>query len=240
MTSNITIKKNDSPKLKRPEFSVDCELHPKLNNFEITSLMNKSNFTIFLGKPGSGKSTLSISMLNTPALFRKCYHTIILFCPTGSRNSIKGDFWDYLPEEQIYDEVNPENLQEAYEVAQENSENGYQALIIFDDVQKYFKEAENEKLLLHFCNNRRHSRLSLWFACQNFMQISRKIRMGITDAFIFKVSKTEMENIFTELIEDNKDKFTEILKLCYQEPHSFMYINTSSQRIFSNWDEIIF
>ena len=236
----ITIKENDRPKLNRPEFSVDTELHSKLNKFEITSLMNKSNFTLFLGKPGSGKSSLLISMLNTSCLFKKCYHTIILFCPSGSRNSIKNDFWDYLPQEQIYDEVIPENLQEAYDIAQNNSEDGYTTLFIFDDVQKYFKESENEKLLLHFYNNRRHTRLSMWFACQNFMQISRKIRMGLTDAFIFKVSKIESENIFTELIEDNKDKYTDILKLCYQEKHSFMYINIPSQRIFSNWDEIIF
>ena len=79
----------------------------------------------------------------------------------------------------------------------------------------------------------------MWFACQNFMQISKKIRMGLTDAFIFKVSKTESENIFSELIEDKKDKFNDILKLCYENTHSFMYINISTQRIFSNWNELI-
>ena len=145
----IQIKQNQQPKLKRPEFSVDSEINPKLNKYEITSLMNKSNFTLFLGKSGSGKSSLLISLLNTPCLFRKCYHTIILFCPSGSRNSIKNDFWDYLPQEQIYDEVTPENLQEAYDVAQSNSEDGYTTLMIFDDVQKYLKE--NQKMKSFYC-----------------------------------------------------------------------------------------
>ena len=48
-----------------------------------------------------------------------------------------------------------------------------------------------------------------------------------------------MENIFLEQFEQYKDDFTKIMKLCYNEPHNFLYINTNSQRLFQNWDEII-
>lgn len=77
-----------------PKFSVDTELDSKLNAYEITSLMNKSNFTLFLGKAGSGKSSLLISFLQTPALFKKVYHNIFLFMPSNSRNSIRNGFFD--------------------------------------------------------------------------------------------------------------------------------------------------
>ena len=60
MSSKITIISNKIPTLKMPKFSVDTELDSKLNDYELTSLMNKSNFTLFLGKPGSGKSSLLI------------------------------------------------------------------------------------------------------------------------------------------------------------------------------------
>ena len=76
---SIEIKHNDAPKLRKPRFTVDTELHNKLNEYEITKLMNRHNFTLYLGKAGSGKSTLLISMLNTPSLFKGVYHTIILF-----------------------------------------------------------------------------------------------------------------------------------------------------------------
>ena len=67
----------------------------------------------------------------------------------------------------------------------------------------------------------------------------RQIRQGITDMFVFKINKTEMENIFLEQIEQHKDKFIEILKLVFQNIHDFMYLNTNSQRMFSNWNEIL-
>ena len=50
----MNIIKNKEPKLLMPSFSVDTELDKKLNEYEITKLMNKSNFSLFLGKAGSG------------------------------------------------------------------------------------------------------------------------------------------------------------------------------------------
>jgi hypothetical protein len=48
-----------------------------------------------------------------------------------------------------------------------------------------------------------------------------------------------MENIFDEIVEMHKNKFIEILNLVFKKSHDFMYVNTNSQRIFSNWDELI-
>jgi len=235
---SINIIENKEPTLKRPTFNVDSQLDNKLNDYEITKLMNKSTCALFLGKAGSGKTSLLISFLNTPTLFKRVFHNIFLFMPPNSRASIKDGFFDkYLPDEQIFNEVTLENLNIAYDVAKENAHDGFRTLIIFDDVQKYIK-GENEKLILHLINNRRHSRLSLWFANQNYISLPRSVRMGITDMFVFKINKREMENIFEEQIEQHKDKFIEILQYVFQKPHDFMYINTSSQRIFSNWNEI--
>ena len=61
--SNISIKKNTAPELRMPAFLVDGELSSKLNDFELTKLLNKHNFTLFLGRAGSGKSSLAISFL---------------------------------------------------------------------------------------------------------------------------------------------------------------------------------
>lgn len=235
---SISILKNKIPVLKLPKFSVDNELDSKLNEYPITSLMNKSNFTLFLGKAGSGKSSLLISFLQTPSLFKKVYHNIFLFMPSNSRASIRNGFFDNnLPEEQIFDDVNLENLQSVYDKAQEDAREDLNTLLIFDDVQKYFK-GENEKLLLHIINNRRHSRISIWFACQTYGSIPKQVRQGLTNLFIFKVNKVEMENIFTECIEQHKKSFLEILNLVYDKSHNFLFLDTNSQRLFKNWDEI--
>jgi energy-coupling factor transporter ATP-binding protein EcfA2 len=235
---SITIKKNDIPNLKKPSFVVDSELHKKLNAYEITSLMNKHNFCLFLGKAGSGKSTLLISLLQSPSMFKNIYHTIILFCPPNSRASIKNDFWSILPENQIYDELNIDNLNEAYQIAQDNAQEGYKTLIVLDDVQKNLK-GESEKLLLHMVNNRRHSNLSIWMACQTYKSIPMQVRMGLTSLFIFKIQKKEMSTIFDEQVEIPENVFKDIVKIAFKNSHDFIFIDSNSQKIFLNWDEII-
>lgn len=235
---SITIKKNDIPNLKKPSFVVDSELHKKLNDYEITSLMNKHNFCLFLGKAGSGKSTLLISLLQSPSMFKNIYHTILLFCPPNSRASIKNDFWSILPENQIYDELNIDNLNDAYQIAQDNAQEGYKTLIVLDDVQKNLK-GESEKLLLHMVNNRRHSNLSIWMACQTYKSIPMQVRMGLTSLFIFKIQKKEMSTIFDEQVEIPENVFKDIVKIAFKNSHDFIFIDSNSQKIFLNWDQII-
>ena len=65
------------------------------------------------------------------------------------------------------------------------------------------------------------------------------VRQGLTDLFVFKINKTEMQNIFLEQVEQYKDDFMKIMKSCYTESHNFLYINTNSQRMFCNWNEIL-
>jgi len=235
---SITIKKNDIPNLKKPSFVVDSELHKKLNDYEITSLMNKHNFCLFLGKAGSGKSTLLISLLQSPSMFKNIYHTIICFIPPNSRVSIKNDFWSILPDEQIYDELNIDNLAEAYQIAEDNAQLGYKTLIVLDDVQKSLK-GECEKLLLHMVNNRRHCHLSIWMACQTYKSIPMQVRMGLTSLFIFKIQKKEMSTIFDEQVEIPENVFKDIVKIAFKNSHDFIFIDSNSQKIFLNWDQII-
>ena len=96
----ISIKNNKSPILNKPSFTVDNKLSEKLDNIEVFKLMNKSHFCLFLGKAGSGKSSLTVSFLNSKDAFKKVFHNIFLFCPSNSRASIKNDFWgSNLPED---------------------------------------------------------------------------------------------------------------------------------------------
>lgn len=236
----ITVVKNKEPELRRPTFLVDEPLASKLDKYPLTSLMNKSNFTLFLGKAGSGKTSMIISLLNTPDLFKGVYHTIYLFMGANSRGSIKGSFFDNeIPPDQIFDELTIDNLNSVYERIREDAKDGYKSLIIADDVQKSLKENDVEKQLLEMVNNRRHLKLSIWCANQNYMALPRGVRMGLTDLFVWKVSKIEMENIFNEQVELDKDKFTKILALLFKTPHSFLYIHPETKQIFSNWDELI-
>lgn len=236
----IRVQKNETPNLKRPKFSVDGKLDNKLDAYPLTSLMNRSTFSVFLGRGGSGKTSLLTALLLTPALFHRTYNHIFVFMPAGSRSSMKDNFFEkHIAPQQLYDELTFANLEDCYEKIQKAAEEDETSLVIFDDVQKALRDNQIRKLFLGMVNNRRHGRLSLWLAAQNFKSIEPSVRNGLTDIFIFKINKKEMETIYDELVEQHKDKFMDILKYCFREPHSFMYINTGTQRIFSNWDELI-
>jgi hypothetical protein len=237
---SIHIKENKVPQLKKPSFLVDGQLHEKLDQYEITKLMNKSNFTLFCSKPGGGKSSTIISFLNTKNLFYQVFDHIYLFMGKNSRDSIKGSFFDKkLAPENIFDILDIENLSTVYEQIQDHSDAKETSLVIFDDVQKEFRDKFVEKQFLRMVNNRRHLRSSFWVANQTYFGLPRQIRMGITDIFLFHVSKTELACVNEEQLELPKDVFNLVIKNCFKEPHDFMYLNGNSQRVFSNWDEII-
>lgn len=237
---SLQIKKNKSPELNIPKFVCDKKLHKKLDTYELTSLMNKSNFTLFLGRAGSGKTSLLVSFLNTPELFRRCFHFIYVFMPATSRSSLKDGFFERnIPEDQLYDELSYDSLMDVYDRVRENSENNKQSLIILDDVQKYLK-GDCEKLLLEMVNNRRHINTSIWMACQTYNSIPRQVRQGLTNIFVFKINKTEMKNIFDEQVELYRDRFEEVLNSVYKEPHEYLFIDTNTQRMFCKFNELYF
>lgn len=237
---SITLKQNNAPDLKKVKFLCDNNLHDKLDTYEISKLMNRSNFTLFLGKAGSGKSSLCISFLKTPEMFHEVFHKIFVFMPSSSRASLKDNFFEkHLEEDQIYDELDVDTLNEAYDRALDIKSQGGTSLIVLDDVQKALKDPQVAKLLLHMVNNRRHAGLSIWLCAQTYNSIPRQVRQGLTDLFVFKINKTEMMNIYEEQLELTKDTLEKVQKFLYKKPHSFMYINSNSQRLFSNWDEIV-
>jgi hypothetical protein len=228
------------PELKMPEFSVDGILHKKLDEYEITKLLNRHTFTMYLGRAGSGKSSLMTSLLQTPELFKKVYTHIHYICPPNSRASMKNNVFEKeLPPDKIYDDLKTGTLEGIYSrcmAAAELSENN---LIIIDDCQAQLKNADVQKQLLHIVSNRRHARTSIWLLAQNYLLTPKQIRMALGSIFAFKVSKPEMVNLFEEVFE-NKDKFEAIVKLAWKKSHDFVFIDTGSQRIFLNWSEVIF
>jgi len=53
-------------------------------------------FTGFIGRPGSGKTSLLVSMLTgrkKDKVFRKVFNNILVVMPTSSRNSMKNNIF---------------------------------------------------------------------------------------------------------------------------------------------------
>ena len=96
-----------------------------------------------------------------------------------------------------------------------------------------------ETILKRIVYNRRHLKCNIIITSQSFINMPLDIRKCITNIFMFKPSKKEMEVLFDELIEAKKKSFLSIMKYAFQTNHNFLFINITSQRMFRNFDEMI-
>ena len=237
----ISIKKNLAPKLPKCKFLCDGKLDDKLDEYELTRFLNCHSTTLFIGKPRSGKTSLLYSLFKSKKLLRKCFENIFLFQPSHSRASMKDKLFDQLDDNKKFDELTYENLKYVvdtikYEVEEENINN----CIIFDDMGAYLRDHKVKRLLNELVMNRRHLHTSIYFLCQTYKSLEPDIRKLFSNIFLFKVSKKEMENIMDEIIESyNKNNIDEIIKLVYDKPFNFLFINTDTQTLFKNWDQIL-
>ena len=103
----------------------------------------------------------------------------------------------------------------------------------------FLKNNETMKLFKELIFNRRHYRCSIYFLVQTWYSVPKEIRRLFSNLFIFKTSKEELQNIAGELIELKKELIPEISKLVYDKPYQYLFLNTDSQRLFKNFDEII-
>jgi hypothetical protein len=75
---------------------------------------------------------------------------------------------------------------------------------------------------------------------QTFYSVPKEIRRLFSNIFVFKISKNEMLSIFDEVIEHSKDLVLPIVKLVYDQPYQWLFVNTDSQRMFRCFDELVF
>jgi hypothetical protein len=236
--SHITIKINDKPHLPKCEFLCDKPIHEKLNDYELTRFMNCHSTNLFCGKSASGKTSLLYSFFKSKKLLKKCYSTIYVFQPSRSRQSMSDKLFDTLPADQLYEELDYESLNEVMTKckASDPSENN---AILFDDMGAYLKDTEILKLLKELIMNRRHLHVSCFFLSQTYKSVPKEIRKLFSNIFLFRVSKHELEDVFSELIEQRKDDVLAISKLVFDKPFQYLFINTDTQRLFKGFDEII-
>jgi len=197
--------------------------------------MNSHSTNLIIGKPGSGKTALLYSFFKSNKLFNKVFDKVFLFQPALSRQSMKDKLFDRLPEDQKYDELTIENLEDVNNNLDEEGNN----CIIMDDMGAYLKDNSTRKLLKEMIFNRRHKHLSIFFLVQTWFSIEKDIRKLFSNIFVFRVSKKEIETIFDEVVEQKKEHIGDIVKIVYDEPYKYLFVNTDSQRLFSGFNELL-
>lgn len=238
----LEIKKNKSIDLDIPEFLCDSGLGDHLNKYDMLSHFNKFCFTAFIGKPGSGKTSLLVSMLTgkkDKRVFRKVFNHILLVMPESSRKSIKSDpFKDHHPEK-MFEDLDLPTIENIYSRLKESSSKNETTLLLLDDVGASLKNNEIQKTLRKIIFNRRHLKCQIIILLQSFTSIPREVRKLFNSVIMFKPSKLEFQYLFDELFETKKDLAMDIMNLVYDEPHQYLMLNVDSQKLYKKFDEIV-
>jgi flagellar biosynthesis regulator FlaF len=239
----ITIKKNPELKLDIPKFLCDENaVGEHLNEHPLTKYLNVYGFLCVVGRPGSGKTSLSISLMTQkdPKIYKKTHHHMIILMPQNSINSLKKNPFKQLPEENFYEELNDATIENIYEKVNGYSKDNEKTLLFIDDMTADLKKSKYViDTLKKLVFNRRHLKLNIIITAQSYNNIPLDLRKCITSIIIFKPPKKELEILFQELIENKKDLFLDIMKMVYTDKHNFLFINVPSQKMFRNWDELI-
>lgn len=245
---NIRLIKNEKPNLPVCKMNCDVELNPNLNKYELTKFLNKSQSTLVIGKPGSGKTSLLYALFKNekPALLRNAYHNIFLFQPKESGNSMADNIFDKnLPPENLFYDLTEDNLTEVFnKVKEENASDEYEGTInhciIIDDFTAHLRENPVIKNLLHeILANRRHLHVSIFFIVQSYKSVEPSIRKLIDNLFIYRVNKQALGQIFQEVIEVPSKYVIPISNLVYDKKYEYLFVNVDTKRMFKGFDEII-
>jgi GTPase SAR1 family protein len=239
----ITIKKNKNIKLNIPSFTCDYNaVGEHLENHDLTKYLNCYGFLCVIGRPASGKTSMTIAMITQkkPQIYKKTHHHILLFMPENSINSLKKNPFEKLNPSNIYYELTNSSILDAYDKIDGWSKQKEKTLLYIDDMTSDLKKSkfiiDTLKKLIY---NRRHLKLNIVMTAQVYPNLSLDIRKCITNLIMFKPPKKELERVFEELIESKKEIFDKVFKIIYNEPHNFLFLNVPSQTMFRNFDQII-
>jgi hypothetical protein len=121
---------------------------PDSYNFKKTHFLNGYRITAYIGKPGSGKTSLLVSYLTGKKdrkVFRNVFDHILLIMPESFRDSMKKNIFKKHDEDEMFDELDYGTLSTIHERLLKSSSENENTLLILDDVGASLKNNEIRK-----------------------------------------------------------------------------------------------
>ena len=182
---------------------------------------------MFSGASGSGKTNLMVNLMTRDQFYKGYFDKVYFFSPTFDDLAEKLN----LPKEQIFNDLDPADIEailneQDADIKKNGIENSPKILLIFEDVIQDTKFL-NSKAFKRVYFAGRHSNISSMIMTQSYNQVPRKLRLQITNAFIFPATKSEEKIIIEEYTPPGMDKktFAKILHKATDKRFNFLHIN---------------
>ena len=243
----MEIIKNDRIKLKLIKQSID-DLDPDLEKIE-EPLPKKSMAMYIVGAPGSGKTSLLLSLLLSKTAYLKKFDKVYLM--SGSLQTLPPEFIANLPPDQVFDEYNIDSIYEKVKEEKDSALNP-NVLFILDDVVKDIRAKTFNKLILnrrHIIQNASNPKVkagcSFWICSQSYNLMELQIRKNLSTVILFPTAnKKELQSIKEELMADiSPHEQDMIINYAWSKPYNFIFIRLDkpkSLKYYSGFDLFAF
>ena len=194
---------------------------------------SENNFVVFIGRPGSGKTSTALSMITTKNRFYwKKYDKIFIISPSILGNNMERSHPIFsLPQEQLFNELTVETIDDILEQIEETDNH---CLLLFDDCQTDMAKGGVLKKMKHLIFNRRHiaGGLTIYITSQVWNNIPLSLRKACTHMFLYSTkNRTEIESIYKELINGiiTQEQFDKMLEYVFDEKYQFLFMDIYNQ-----------
>ena len=160
--------------------------------------------------------------------------------PSSSRNSMLKNPFEKHHEEKMFEDLDYDSIGAIYDKLKTASSENETSMLILDDIGASLKNIEIQKLFRKIIYNRRHLKVHVFVLLQSYLSVPKEIRKIFTNIIMFKPSKVEFQNLFDELFETKKDLAVDVMKMVYDKKHEYLFLNVETQKMYKNFDEIIF
>lgn len=211
----------------------------------------KACVSLIIGRKRSGKSSLYLSMLNHPAIYRGYYHNIFMICPSKSDDKMSDLMKELEKDGKLFDAVNDANIntiisiirgEQAQKKAKEKKTGKklpeLRNLIIMDDVVSDLPRSHKKNPITNLFYNCRHLNASIICISQSYKNIHPNLRKQADQLFIFPMANKKE----VEALQDDWDIPNEIFDYAFEDEsdHPFLLVNVcgNKNRFFRKFDKI--
>lgn len=220
-------------KVEVPDPEYASEVPERMKNKDFPGFPTCS---LFLGKPGSGKTNTFIYMLKSPHFWNKFFDKIYLLGPTTQSDKMYKQI--KVPEDQVVateSEFIPrlqDWVEEQKTLVESDSAEAPKCLFVFEDITSYFEQVQKSPAFGRCYTQIRHLKSSSVAMVHKYRAFNKTARTSTRHLLVWECNKSEQKELYEDFGPSSLTlrEWYGLVRYCHEptedDEKPFLYINT--------------